>query len=133
MNIEKKVFAVVFLLIAGVVLVSVSSFVVHDSALFGAGVAFTAIGCIRVYQLFRYKTDADYAAEQDIINHDERNLALLERAQSKTFVIMTVGLAASIIPMNLLGQVLISQVISVIVSLLLVTYIVVYWVMYKNN
>lgn len=133
MNIEKKVFAVVFLLIAGVVLVSVSSFVVHDSALFGAGVAFMAIGCIRVYQLFRYKTDADYAAEQDITNHDERNLALLERAQSKTFVIMTVGLAVSIIPMNLLGQVLISQVISVIVLLLLATYIVVYWVIYKNN
>ncbi|MDY4522924.1 MAG: hypothetical protein SPD80_04960 [Atopobium sp.] len=92
-----------------------------------------AIGCIRVYQLFRYKTDADYAAEQDITNHDERNLALLERAQSKTFVIMTVGLAVSIIPMNLLGQVLISQVISVIVLLLLATYIVVYWVIYKNN
>ena len=46
MNITKKVFGVVFLLITGVVLISVSSFVVHDSALFGAGVAIMAIGCI---------------------------------------------------------------------------------------
>ncbi|WP_028263843.1 hypothetical protein [Atopobium fossor] len=128
MDAKKRTLSAVFLIVTGVALVLIANFLIQNSSLFGAGCAFICIGCIRTYQLFRYKTDANYAAERDINNHDERNLALYRQAQATTFVITAVGLAIAAIVTNLLGQELIAQVVSVVVSLMLTIFIATYWV-----
>lgn len=128
MDAKKRTLSVGIILVVGVVLTLVSNFVVQNSSLLATGCIIICIGCIRAYQLFRYKTDANYAAERDINNHDERNLALYRQAQATTFVITAVGLAIAAIVTNLLGQELIAQVVSVVVSLMLTIFIATYWV-----
>ena len=133
MNIKRQFLSTVLLFAAGAVLIGVFNFAVHNSSLLGAGCGCIVVGCISAYQLFRRQTDSAYANNQDVVSHDERNLMLMERAQSKTFVIIAVGLAIRMIVSSLMGQELIAQVISIIFGLIFATYVVVYWIIRKNS
>lgn len=113
--------------IIGIVMFAVSKFYGSlDTYWIGMGGGFVVLSTLRLIQLYRYKTDNNYADKVNIQNNDERNRFLAEKARSMTFYYSILIEAIGIIVLRLLKYAELSTIIGYVISIQLM----IYWLSY---
>lgn len=121
----------IILLIAGVSLI-VYYQIYKNEFWVGMGIGFIMISAMRLVQLYRYKTDKNYAKNLSIKYGDERNKYVAEKARSITFTYSVLASAVAIIILRIAGFLEISTVLGLVICVQLIMYLITYHILCKK-
>lgn len=116
------------LMIAGAVIAKVD-----NEFLSSFGLALVAMGIVRVRNYFIITKNEETIKKQMIVETDERNLSILNKAKSVTFNIYILISCIAVIILSLLEMHEIARWISYSVCLLVAIYWIAYWVIRKKS
>ncbi len=121
----------IILLIAGVSLI-VYYQIYKNEFWVGMGIGFIMISAMRLVQLYRYKTDKNYAKNLSIKYGDERNKYVAEKARSITFTYCALASAVAVIILRIAGFLEISTVLGLVICVQLIMYLITYHILCKK-
>ena len=97
------------------------------------GLAIIVMGIVRIRNYFMITKNEDTIRKQEIIETDERNIAIQNKAKSATFSIYTLLLATSVIILSLFNMHEIAKWIAYAVFLLVAIHWICYWIYQKKS
>ena len=122
-NMTVFVFKYVLLALIGAALLVVPMFGAIDDFWAGMGAGLLGVCAIRIVQLVRYKTDAEYAERVTVNNGDERNRYLAEKARSRGYYYSILIECVGVIGFRIAGMPEFSTLLGYVVCLQLVIYL----------
>ncbi len=115
----------IFYVVIGIILI-LANIVKHDEMMSTFGILFLVMGIARIVQYKRITKDEESIRRQEIIETDERNIALWTNARSQTFTVYIMLAAISIVVFYILKMYYIAK----IIGLMLSAFILIYWICY---
>ena len=97
------------------------------------GFAMIIMGIVRIRNYFLITKNEETIRKQEILETDERNIAIQNKAKSVTFSIYTLLLATAVIILSLFNMHEIAKWIAYAVLLLVVIYWISYWIIRKKS
>ena len=122
-NMTVFVLKYVLLALIGAALLVVPMFGAIDDFWAGMGAGLLGVCAIRIVQLVRYKTDAEYAERVTVNNGDERNRYLAEKARSRGYYYSILIECVGVIGFRIAGMPEFSTLLGYVVCLQLVIYL----------
>lgn len=97
------------------------------------GLALIVIGAVRIRNYFRITKDEETIKKQQIIETDERNIAIASKAKSVSFFVYVISAGLSVIVLEFLNKTELATIISLTVCALIVIYWFSYWIIRKRS
>lgn len=97
------------------------------------GFAIALIGVVRVRNYFIVTKSEERMQKQEILENDERNISIANKAKSVSFTLYMITACIAIIVLQLLDQTQMVRVLSTAVCILLILYWISYWIIRKKS
>ena len=117
----------------GIVMIALSACGSIGDFFSGMGFMLVVLGGARLAQIMRYKSDPEYAKKINVMQTDERNLALARHARSIAFTIGVLAQALAVIVFEAIGLREYAQICSTAVMGFVVVYIAAYCVLQRRG
>ncbi len=96
------------------------------------GLVLFVLGVVRIRNYFLITRNAENIEKQRIAETDERNIAIINKARSITFITYILGLALAIIILSFLKMQDIARILSILLFLLILIYWIAYFIIRKK-
>ena len=138
MDFKKKLKTRLFLSIACIVsglamLVIFNIIKAGNNFLTSFALGLTVVGIARVRNYFLITKNDESIRKQEIAETDERNIAIVNQAQSISFIIYIMLTVVAITVLHLFDQTLLATTLSVSFCILLIIYLISYWIINKRS
>jgi len=126
MSANKKILFYLLFCILGIIIFTLTLIFEVDTFWNGIAVGFIFTSALKLFALFKYKNDSDYAKKVTIQNKDERNIFLANKAKSIAFYFYIIISAIAVIILRIFELNQESQFCAYSVCLLLILYYIAY-------
>lgn len=125
-TLKSRLYIAIIYIVLGIIIFAAFINRQDDNYISTFGFILTLLGIVRIRNYFLITKDDETIKKQQIIETDERNLAIISKAKSTAFSIYVILSCLSVIILSFLNMHNIAQLISYSVSLL----VVLYWICY---
>ena len=133
-KLKQRLYIAVIYIALGVMMIAGTFMVKTDNDFISSfGFAIIVMGIVRIRNYFMITKNEDTIMKQEIIETDERNIAIQNKAKSATFSIYTLLLATAVIILSLFNMHEIAKWLAYAVLLLVAIYWVCYLVYQKKS
>ncbi len=125
--------AAIYIALGVIMIAGTFAFKADNDFISSFGFAIIVMGIVRVRNYFMITKNEDTIRKQEIIETDERNIAIQNKAKSATISIYTLLLATAVIILSLFNMHEAAKWIAYAVLLLVVIYWISYWIIRKKS
>ena len=133
-KLKQRLYIAIIYIALGVMMITGTFVIKTDNDFISSfGFAMIIMGIVRVRNYFLITKNEETIRKQEILETDERNIAIQNKAKSVTFSIYTLLLATAVIILSLFNMHEIAKWIAYAVFLLVVIYWISYWIIRKKS
>ncbi len=138
MDFKKKLkirlfFAIGYIILGLVMIVIFNIIKIDNSFLSSFGFALIVVGIAKVRNYFLITKNDETIKKQQIVENDERNISIANKAKSISFIIYIILVCVSVVVLNILNQIELAAILSASVCVLVVIYWISYWFINKKS
>lgn len=138
MNFKKKLkvrlyFAIGFTVLGLLLMLVFNIFSSGNEYISTFGFAMIIVGIVRIRSYVLITKNEETIKKQQIVETDERNIAIANKAKSVSFIIYILIASVAVIVFQFLNKPQISYIISLTVSVLVLIYWISYWIIRKKS
>ena len=138
MNFKKKLkvrlyFAIGFTVLGLLLMLVFNIFSTGNEYISTFGFAMIIVGIVRIRSYVLITKNEETIKKQQIVETDERNIAIANKAKSVSFIIYILIASVAVIVFQFLNKPQISYIISLSVSVLVLIYWISYWIIRKKS
>lgn len=97
------------------------------------GFALIVVGIVRIRNYIRITKNEETIIKRQIVETDERNISIANRAKSISFIVYVIFASVSVIILQLLNKTSLAVILSGTVSVLVLIYWVSYWIISRKS
>jgi len=130
---QRLYIAIIYIALGVMMITGIFAIKTDNDFISSFGFAMIIMGIVRVRNYFLITKNEETIRKQEILETDERNIAIQNKAKSVTFSIYTLLLATAVIILSLFNMHEIAKWIAYAVLLLVVIYWISYWIIRKKS
>ena len=133
-KLKSRLYIAIIYTMIGLLMIIGSFIIKNDNEFISSfGLVVTVIGIVRIRNYFLITKSDENVRKQEIIETDERNIMLVNKARSAAFILYIIILGIAVIVLSFMSMHEAAKWISYAVCLLIIIYWICYWIYRKKS